>query len=55
MNKVIEIALYQLNNIFVLSDDERRKINELSIGAESATIDCMIAFNNKYFTGQINP
>ncbi len=55
MNNLEKVLLRQLDNGFIISEDEKRIIKSIIFAVEEKTKRNLIAFKNKYFSGTIDP
>lgn len=55
MNILFEVLVKQLNNNFLLTSSEENIIKSVISDAADKTKTSLSAFNNKYYTGDINP
>lgn len=55
MDELTRIVLHQLNNLFFTSREEETVLIRYIYSAKKKTVECISAFNNKYFNGEIYP
>ena len=53
--KIEEVAVYQLRNIFMLTDEEEKEVRSVTAVAEEKAKKALSGFNNKYLKAELSP